>query len=64
MSLAGFVLPQDFLPQLFPVIKARVRNTRGERAAHLVHTGGGGQPALLAEDPRHRGPRPLWTNTS
>lgn len=41
LSLAGFVLPQDFLPQLFPVIKARVRNTRGERAAHLVHTGGG-----------------------
>lgn len=27
-NLADFVLPQDFLPQLFPVIQARVGNTR------------------------------------
>lgn len=56
-GLAGFVLPQDFLPQLFPVIKARVRNMRGESAAHLVHAGGRGGPALLAEDPSPSGPQ-------
>lgn len=52
--LADYVLPQNFLPQLFPV-KSQGGGDRVNRAAHLVQSGGRDKPAPLAGNLPARG---------
>lgn len=59
--LADYVIPQHFLPQLFPE-KSQGGEDRVNRAAHLVQSGAGvGQLPCQPEGPLHRS---TWTTVS